>query len=80
MFVINIFTNHIVAPSTIAAMAEMLTKSLSVSFLLRTIASDTRSFDTNYIYKNELDKACFQHDVAYGDFKDLERRTASDKV
>ena len=36
--------------------------------------------DTNYIYKNELDKACFQHDMAYGDFKDLKRRTASDKV
>ena len=36
--------------------------------------------DTSYIYKNELDKACFQHDVAYGDFKDLARRTASDKV
>ena len=36
--------------------------------------------DTSYIYKNELDKACFQHDMAYGDFKDLERRTASDKV
>ena len=36
--------------------------------------------DTNYIYKNELDKACFQHDMAYGDFKDLARRTASDKV
>ena len=36
--------------------------------------------DTCYIYKNELDKACFQHDMAYGDFKDLERRTASDKV
>ena len=36
--------------------------------------------DTNYIYKNELDKACFQHDMAYGDFKDLTRRTASDKV
>ena len=35
---------------------------------------------TNYIYKNELDKACFQHDMAYGDFKDLARRTASDKV
>ena len=34
--------------------------------------------DTSYIYKNELDKACFQHDVAYGDFKDLKRRTASD--
>ena len=36
--------------------------------------------NTNYIYKTELDKACFQHDVAYGDFKDLARRTASDKV
>ena len=36
--------------------------------------------DTNYIYKNKLDKACFQHDMAYGDFKDLARRTASDKV
>ena len=36
--------------------------------------------DTNYIYKNELDKACFRHDMAYGDFKDLARRAASDKV
>ena len=35
---------------------------------------------TNYIYKNERDKACFQHDIAYGDFKELARRTASDKV
>ena len=30
--------------------------------------------DTKYIYKNELDKACFQHDMAYRDFKDLERK------
>ena len=36
--------------------------------------------DTNYIYKNELDKPCLQHDVAYGDFKDLARRTASYKI
>ena len=36
--------------------------------------------DKNYIYKNELDKTCFQHDMAYGDFKDLARRTTSDKV
>ena len=36
--------------------------------------------DTNYIYKNELDKTCLQHDMAYGDFKDLARRTTSDKV
>ena len=34
----------------------------------------------NYIYKNELDKACFQHDMAYGKYKDLEKRTQSDKV
>ena len=36
--------------------------------------------DTSYIYKNGLDKACFQHDVAYGDFKYLKRITASDKI
>ena len=36
--------------------------------------------DISYTYKNELDKACFRHDMAYGDFKDLARRTASDKV
>ena len=36
--------------------------------------------DTKYIYRNELDKACFQLDMAYGDFKDLARRTAADKV
>ena len=35
---------------------------------------------TNYIYKNELDKACFQHDMAYGDFKDLARRTVSESI
>ena len=36
--------------------------------------------DTSYIYKNELNKTCFQHDMTYGDFKDLAKRTASDKV
>ena len=36
--------------------------------------------DTKYIYRNELDKACFQHDMAYGGFKDLAKITASDKV
>ena len=36
--------------------------------------------DTSYIYKNELGKACFQHNMVYGDFKDLKRRTASDKI
>ena len=36
--------------------------------------------DTRYIYRNELDKACFQHDSAYADHKDLINRTEADKV
>ena len=36
--------------------------------------------DSKYIYQNELDKACFQHDMAYGDFNDLPRRAASYKL
>ena len=36
--------------------------------------------DRKYISRNELDKACFQHDMAYRDFKNLTKRTASDKV
>ena len=36
--------------------------------------------DTSYISNNELDKVCFEHDMAYGDFKDWARRTASDKI
>ena len=35
---------------------------------------------SRYVYQNELDKACFQHDMVYGDFKDLTRRTASDNI
>ena len=36
--------------------------------------------DTNYIYKNELDNACFAHDAAYSDTKDLTKRTVADKI
>ena len=36
--------------------------------------------DMHYIYRNELDKACFQHDSAYADHKNLINRTKSDKV
>ena len=35
---------------------------------------------TRYIYKNELGKACFQHDIAYRNRRDLPKRTASNKV
>ena len=34
--------------------------------------------NTDFIYKNELNKACFQHDMAYGKSKDLTKRTQSD--
>ena len=37
-----------------------------------------RTGDTRYIYRNELDKACFQHDSAYADHKDLINRTEPD--
>ena len=52
-----------------------------VDHLLKTkrIKTFKETGDTNYIYKNELDKACFQHDMVYGDFKDL-KRTFSDKI
>ena len=36
--------------------------------------------DTNYIYKNELDKACFAHDAAYSDSKGLIKRTVAGKI
>ena len=36
--------------------------------------------DSRCIYRNELDKACFHYDMAYGDFKDLAKRIAPDKV
>ena len=55
-----------------------------VDHLLKTNKKIIQKFketgDTDYIYKNELDKAYFQYDMAYGDFKDLARRVASGKV
>ena len=34
----------------------------------------------DFIYRNDLDKACFQHDMTYGKSKDLAKTTQSDKV
>ena len=45
-----------------------------------TIQKFKETGETKYIYKNEHDKASFQHDMAHGDFKDLARRTVSDKI
>ena len=36
--------------------------------------------DSRYTYQNELDKSCFQHDMGYGDFKDLTRRATFNKM
>ena len=36
--------------------------------------------DRRYIYRNELDKACFHHDAAFTDNKDLLNRTRADKI
>ena len=36
--------------------------------------------NTDFIYRNELDKACFQYDMAYGKSKVLTKRTQSDKI
>ena len=36
--------------------------------------------DSRYIYRNELDKVYFHHHMTYGDFKELARRAASNKV
>ena len=40
----------------------------------------TETRDSWYIDQNKLDISCFQHDMAYRDFKDLSKRTASDKI
>ena len=42
--------------------------------------SNTKTWDLRYIYQNELDKAYFQYDMAYWDFKNLPRGIDSEKV
>ena len=40
-----------------------------------------KKLETQTIYiKNELDKACFVHDAAYSNSKDLTKRTVADKI
>ena len=33
-----------------------------------------------YIYKDDLDKACFEHDMAYSKFNNLDKRTRSENI
>ena len=44
------------------------------------IEKSMQTGNISFIYKNELDKACFQHHIAYGKSKDFVKRTQSDKV
>ena len=44
------------------------------------IAKFMQTENTDFIYRNELDEACFQNNMAYGKSKDLAKRTQSDKV
>ena len=34
----------------------------------------------DFNYKDDIDKACFQHDMAYGKYKNLNKRTQQDRV
>ena len=44
------------------------------------IEKSLQNWNTDFIYRSELGKACFQHDIAYGKSKDLAKRTQSVKV
>ena len=59
---------------------SILSKSISIASFTTIIGVPAGIIGANYIYKNELDKACFQRGIAYEDFKYLARRTASDKI
>ena len=57
-----------------------LTYSASGLFTKKRMQKFKETGDSRYIYQNELDKTSFQHGNADGDFKDLTRRTASNKI
>lgn len=51
-----------------------------VVYLLERFQKFLKTEDSTYICQNELDKSCFQRDIAYVDFKDLPRRMVFKKV
>ena len=55
-----------------------------VDHLIKTAKKRIQKFketgDSRYIYQNEPNKAYFQYDMDYGDFKDFSRRKGSNKV
>ena len=71
---INLCQKHLKQPSFTYSACGLSTKNKE------RIEKFIQTGNTEFIYKNELDKACFQHDMAYGKSEDLAKRTQSDKV
>ena len=65
---------HLRQPGFIYSACETLAKSKE------RIQKFKQTGDSKYIYRDELDKTCFHHHLAYGDFKDFKKRAAADKV
>ena len=61
---------HLKEPGLLIALVDLLQKTKKKNQEFK------ETGDTNYTYKNELDKAFFQHDMAYGDFKDLTNKNS----
>ena len=53
---------------------------MSVGYSLKQVQKFKETGDLQYIYQNEINKACFQHDMVYEDIKDLPRLTAFNKI
>ena len=62
---------HLRQPGFTYSSCGLLTKN-------KTIQKFKATGDCTYIYRNNPDKTCFQHDLAYRDFKDLPRSPGSD--
>ena len=43
-------------------------------------SKNSKELEIHCIYRKKLDEACFQHEMAYGDFKDLTKRAVPNKV
>ena len=76
--------NNVINKFLLADVKDNLNLFILLVVLLLDIKERNKKFkqtgNTLYIYRNELHKACFQHDSAYADHKDLINRTKSDKV
>ena len=55
---------HLKQPGFICSACGPFTKNKEI------IEKIMQSGNTNFIYRNEVDKACFQHDMAYGKSKE----------